>query len=332
MRRSEGPNNPERAYLSIREVLELLVEEFPEVTISKIRFLEGKGLIHPERTPSGYRKFYVDDVERLRWILRQQREHFLPLKVIKGRLEQVGTASSELSDVSPLGDAGVVLEEAEQPALVGASLSNGVTQRQAPASRAHRAVELPTRPLARRAAVEPRVAAAPEQMPLEDFSSANDEEQVPSLSEMLGAEHERDAPELEHYEEFPPTSMSSLSAHQLVESSGAALSLINDLEAFGLISSREVAGERCFDQGALQIASLASSFARFGVEPRHLKAFKHAAERDAGLFGQVVVPLLRQHNSAARQRALHELGELVSLGEQLRAAFVQTELRGLTGE
>ena len=77
----------ERGYLSIGEVLALLKEEFPDVTISKIRFLESQGLLDPERTPSGYRKFYDDDVERLRWILRQQREHFLPLKVIKGRLK-----------------------------------------------------------------------------------------------------------------------------------------------------------------------------------------------------------------------------------------------------
>ena len=76
----------DRAYLSIGEVLSLLKEEFPDVTISKIRFLESQGLLDPERTPSGYRKFYETDVERLRWILRQQREHFLPLKVIKGRL------------------------------------------------------------------------------------------------------------------------------------------------------------------------------------------------------------------------------------------------------
>src|SRR5438874_8036869 len=72
--------------MSIGEVLTLLKDEFPDVTISKIRFLESQGLLDPERTPSGYRKFYEDDVTRLRWILRQQREHFLPLKVIKGRL------------------------------------------------------------------------------------------------------------------------------------------------------------------------------------------------------------------------------------------------------
>src|SRR5436305_5910456 len=76
----------DRTYLSIGEVLNLLRDEFPDITISKIRFLESQGLLDPERTPSGYRKFYEGDVERLRWILRQQREHFLPLKVIKGRL------------------------------------------------------------------------------------------------------------------------------------------------------------------------------------------------------------------------------------------------------
>ena len=75
-----------RSYLSIGDVLTLLREEFPDVTISKIRFLESQGLVNPERSPSGYRKFFDTDVERLRWVLRQQREHFLPLKVIRDRL------------------------------------------------------------------------------------------------------------------------------------------------------------------------------------------------------------------------------------------------------
>jgi DNA-binding transcriptional MerR regulator len=75
-----------RAYQSIGEVLVALKAEFPDVTISKIRFLEGEGLIGPERTPSGYRKFYEKDVERLRSILRMQRDEYLPLKVIKERL------------------------------------------------------------------------------------------------------------------------------------------------------------------------------------------------------------------------------------------------------
>jgi DNA-binding transcriptional MerR regulator len=93
---------PDRSHLSIGEVLSLLRDEFPDVTISKIRFLESQGLVDPERTPSGYRKFYEHDVDRLRWILRQQRENFLPLKVIKGRLtdqdddESDGLEASEM--------------------------------------------------------------------------------------------------------------------------------------------------------------------------------------------------------------------------------------------
>ncbi len=97
----------DRPYLSIGDVLALLQREFPDVTISKIRFLESRGLLVPERTPSGYRKFYEHDVERLRWILRQQREHFLPLKVIKGRLEGQETsrppALFEMGEAAPLG-------------------------------------------------------------------------------------------------------------------------------------------------------------------------------------------------------------------------------------
>ena len=115
----------ERAYLSIGEVLALLKEEFPDVTISKIRFLESQGLLDPERTPSGYRKFYDTDVERLRWILRQQREHFLPLKVIKGRLrgssdgaEEVAIELSEevAADTGPAPEASIGVEEPAQPA------------------------------------------------------------------------------------------------------------------------------------------------------------------------------------------------------------------------
>ena len=84
-----------RAHLSIGEVLSLLHEEFPDVTISKIRFLESQGLVDPERTPSGYRKFYEPDIERLRWVLRQQRDAFLPLKVIKDRLEEQGDPDAD---------------------------------------------------------------------------------------------------------------------------------------------------------------------------------------------------------------------------------------------
>ena len=100
---------PERSHLAIGEVLSLLRDEFPDVTISKIRFLESQGLVDPERTPSGYRKFYDHDVERLRWILRQQREKFLPLKVIKVQLSE--------QDGEPVGDidAGIVAGDGSAP-------------------------------------------------------------------------------------------------------------------------------------------------------------------------------------------------------------------------
>src|SRR5919202_3890191 len=88
-----------RDYMSIGEVLVTLKTEFPDVTISKIRFLEGEGLITPERTPSGYRKFREEDVDRLRSILRMQRDEYLPLKVIKDRLlqEQQGDGAAPAS-------------------------------------------------------------------------------------------------------------------------------------------------------------------------------------------------------------------------------------------
>jgi DNA-binding transcriptional MerR regulator len=77
----------DRDFLSIGEVLAQLLEEFPDITISKIRFLESQGLIEPERTPSGYRKFTTGEVERLRFILREQRTNYLPLRIIKDKLD-----------------------------------------------------------------------------------------------------------------------------------------------------------------------------------------------------------------------------------------------------
>lgn len=85
---------PSRGHYSIGEVVSLLGEEHPELTISKIRFLENEGLLEPERTPSGYRRFYQGDVERLRWILTQQRDHQMPLKVIRRKIQEWGAASA----------------------------------------------------------------------------------------------------------------------------------------------------------------------------------------------------------------------------------------------
>ena len=86
---------PARAFLSIGEVLAQLRPAFPDITISKIRFLESEGLIHPERTPSGYRKFSRDDVARLRFVLAQQRDHYLPLRVIKDHLDAIDRGQAQ---------------------------------------------------------------------------------------------------------------------------------------------------------------------------------------------------------------------------------------------
>ena len=116
----------DRPYLSIGEVLALLLEEFPDVTISKIRFLESQGLIEPERTPSGYRKFFDDDVELLRVILREQREKFLPLRVIKDRID-----SGEIETGDPTPPRGATSSPsspssaASAPAAPGASTPRG---------------------------------------------------------------------------------------------------------------------------------------------------------------------------------------------------------------
>jgi DNA-binding transcriptional MerR regulator len=96
------------AHMSIGDVLNELRDEFPDITISKIRFLESQGLVEPERTPSGYRRFYAQDVDRLRFVLQQQREHFLPLKVIKDRLDEADRSGTGLSphaaDAAPTPD------------------------------------------------------------------------------------------------------------------------------------------------------------------------------------------------------------------------------------
>jgi DNA-binding transcriptional MerR regulator len=114
-----------RNYQSIGEVLVSVKTEFPDITISKIRFLEAEGLIEPERTPSGYRKFYAPDVDRLKSILRMQRDEYLPLKVIKERLLEQDAGPD---DVPALGDgeegaeASVVDEIAEAPTGLQMSL------------------------------------------------------------------------------------------------------------------------------------------------------------------------------------------------------------------
>src|SRR4051794_41140752 len=241
--------------MSIGEVLSLLQEEFPNVTISKIRFLESQGLLDPERTPSGYRKFYEPDVERLRWILRQQQENFLPLKVIKGRLtEDPAQATPAQGSGHPSTTPMSVPQPAPDP--------------------------------------DPAVPASPAPASLTPGPTAVNL----TFDELAAASH--------------------LSPEQL-----------RDLERYGLITGRQMPDAIYYDEEALIIARLVAGFERFGVTARHLRMYKTAAEREAGFFEQIVVPMLKQRNPAARQQALDTLSELSGLGEGLRAAMLRQALK-----
>jgi DNA-binding transcriptional MerR regulator len=245
----------------------MLREEFPDVTISKIRFLESQGLLDPERTPSGYRKFYDADVERLRWILRQQRENFLPLKVIRGRLSEAGPG-------------------AEAPAASGRAHA---------ASAARAAADQPSR-------AEP----------------ARARTSLPARPSLFGGE---------------PSSLSAgpsgvnLTLDELTAACGLPAAGIRELERYGLLASRTVGGTTYYDEDALVVASVAAGFARHGVEARHLRMYKNAAERESGLFEQVVMPLVKQRNPQARQQALDALEELSGMGQELREALLRQALR-----
>jgi DNA-binding transcriptional MerR regulator len=270
-----------RPHLSIGEVLALLQDDFPDVTISKIRFLESQGLLDPERTPSGYRKFYDDDIARLRWILAQQRDNFLPLKVIKERLAAATTAAD--LDASPV----------EQP-----------EPREAPSQ-----------------AAEPeRVGHSPEPAPEPE---PTEPVPVPDRAALADALERRAA-------ERAVTEV-SLTRAELAAAAGLVERDVDALESFGLIAGRSVGREVIYDGNGLLVARLAAGFIGQGLEVRHLRMFKVAAEREAGVFEQLVAPLVRQRNPESRRRTAARLDELAHLGHELRDALLRQALRSITG-
>ncbi|MFD9432189.1 MerR family transcriptional regulator [Streptomyces sp. NPDC060002] len=221
--------------MSIGTVLNALRDEFPEVTISKIRFLESEGLIEPQRTPSGYRKFSVQDVERLGHVLRMQRDHYLPLKVIREHLDAM-----ERGEAAPLPTVG---RQRDGEAVL---------------------VEAPEAPTVARI----------------------------GRSELLAAARIGE-PELEQW------------------------------ESYGLVVPLE---DGVYDAEAATVAALVSELGRFGIEPRHLRVMKAAADREAGLVDQVVAPLKRHRNPQTRAHAQARTKELAGLTVRLHAALVQTAL------
>lgn len=299
-------------HLSIGEVLSLLQEEFPDVTISKIRFLESQGLIDPERTPSGYRKFYEADIDRLRWILVQQREHFLPLKVIKDRLAdpEAGQGELLLSDGTPPPVAPPALVEPE-PVPVAEDSPAHVAQAVATATA--------TADLAAASAEAVLDDVAPDAQPIwmVDLAKAS------AATKASAAKAEASLP---LQSDSGPTEV-SLTAQELCLAADISRDSLRALEQYGLISGRALGDAVFYDGDALIIASKSSGFLDRGVEARHLRMYKVAAEREAGFLEQLTMPLLKQRNPQARREAVELVEELSELGHDLRSALLRANLR-----
>jgi len=326
----------DRSHLSIGEVLSLLQGEFPDVTISKIRFLESQGLLDPERTPSGYRKFYETDIDRLRWILRQQKDHYLPLKVIKDRLDDA--VPSRESVASKSANNGVAVAAAQGGTGPGPerSVATAVALDERPGAARPAADALPlaqSRPSAAPAERSGPAADLPAPAPARDqrpaaTASAERAPKAASASEPAADAHRGPRPSAPA---SAPAGSVSLTAEELAQHSGLAMRDLRDLERYGLIESFAVGDSAYYDADALVIAQTAAGFLQHGIEARHMRSYKVAVDREAGLFEQIVLPLLKQRNPEARQRARETIAELVRLGHQMRGVLLSRELRDVAG-
>jgi len=219
--------------LTIGEVLAALRGDFPDVTISKIRYLESEELVHPERTPSGYRKFSTADVARLRYVLAAQRDQYLPLRVIKEHLDAL--------------DRGEPLPGSGGTAASGAGV---------------------------------------------------------------------------------PVGTAPLRAAEFARAAGLTDEQLADCVQFGLVSPDSQGRYR---PGDLTVARAAAGLAQHGIEPRHLRVYRTAAEREATLLEQLVTPVLRARSDETRTRAAEQLQELAELSAQLHGALLEARLREVLG-
>ena len=240
-------DSPAVAGMSIGAVLDLLRPDFPDVTISKIRFLEAEGLVTPQRAASGYRRFTAYDCARLRFILTAQRDHYLPLKVIRAQLD--AQPDGELPSVgSPYG----------VPRLV---------------------------PVADNGAV----------------SSGSDAAEV------------------------APTRI-RLSREDLLERSGVDEDLLTALLKAGVITTGPGG---FFDEHAVVILQCARALSEYGVEPRHLRAFRSAADRQSDLIAQIAGPLVKAGKAGARDRADDLAREVAALAITLHTSLIKSAVRDL---
>ncbi len=325
----------ERSHLSIGEVLSLLQDEFPDVTISKIRFLESQGLLDPERTPSGYRKFYETDVRRLRWILTEQRDKFLPLKVIKDRLEAGIEAELAAPDPSGNGAAAAVplAKDDDEPAAAVPATAAPPAPSAPTDTPAPPASSAPTPPADPTPTAPPPVATpVAEAAPVAQPEPAPEPAPLPIwMVDAAKAKVDRGRagrPAVgEGADPLVPSATSvSLTADELLAASGLTRSQLASLEEYGLVKGHAVADDRYYDGEDLVIAQKSATFLAHGVEARHLRMFKTAAEREASLLEQLVLPLVKQRSADAHQQAQATVAELASVGQALRAAFLRSAL------
>ncbi len=220
---------------TIGEAINLLREEFPEVTVSKLRFLEGQGLIDPGRSPSGYREFTGNDLERIRYILREQRDHYLPLKVIKSKL--------------------TAWERGEEPTV------------------------------------------EPESGPPPDAYFA--------------------------------VSGVSMSDEELARAAGLTKSQVKELVGHGVLEPLETDAGAVFRDDDLVVARAAHRLLALGLEARHLRAFRLAAQREVDLFRGLTEPLIRHPNRENRRKAAEILADAAQAGRNLQEGIVRVALRRL---
>ena len=261
---------------SIGEILDDLRGDFPDVSVSKIRFLESQGLITPERSASGYRQFTDADLDLLRWILRQQRDHYLPLKVIRRRLKEGD---------GPHRDVEVPAEETKK--------------------------EAPARVAAASMVVDEARLKLPD--PVED-----DVWLVSDGPDPAAASAPAPADEL-----WPAEKDASYSVADLRRQSGLDEKAIGELESYGLLPP---AGPDGYGSEALRVAQIAAAFFAYGVEARHLRMYKRAAEQEATFFSQVAQPMMNAKDSGAPARAAEALSELARLGAGLRLSMLRVGL------
>jgi hypothetical protein len=119
----------------------------------------------------------------------------------------------------------------------------------------------------------------------------------------------------------------SLTAEELSGATGLSATEVASLEGYGLVQPMQVAGVLYYDEEALTVAKLVAEFGRYGIEPRHLRLYRNAVDREVGLIEQIITPLLRQRNPEARQRAVDSAIDLAALGQNLRASLLRKELR-----